>query len=77
MTPEERERQREANRLKNERRRRTTNKSGYAKAGRELRRAFGGSFGRAPAKTFNVCAEGTTVVRKPEADLASSSNEKR
>lgn len=75
MTPDERERQRLENRLKNERRRRTKQASGtsYAKAGRELRRAFGGAFGKAPAKTFNVCAEGTTAVRKPETELDQAS----
>lgn len=69
MTPEEREAQRAANKEKNARRKAHKIQTIYARDGRALRQKFGGAFGKAPAGTFNICAEGTTAVRKAENQL--------
>lgn len=69
MDKEQRAQVREANRIKNQRRRtakqRTTT---YAQRGREERRRANGAFGKEDPATFNVLAEGTTAVRKAETD---------
>lgn len=62
----ERKADREKNRIKNENRKkakafqRNTPKK-RAKAGKELRHAFGGAFGRAPSNVKFMAAQGTTM----------------
>ena len=63
-----REEQQLANRLKNERRRRAKSNGPKAKHARELRREFGGAFGRAPDKVYDTCRVGTTSVARPISD---------
>ena len=58
---------REANRIKNERRRANKKKQTlYAQQARELRRKVGGAFGQEDPSMFNTLAEGTTAMRKAE-----------
>jgi hypothetical protein len=62
-----REQQRLANHLKNERRKRSRKANGSNRDiahAKELRHAFGGAFGRAPASVHNACVPGTTAIRK-------------
>jgi hypothetical protein len=65
MTREER---REANRLKNERRKELKKKGNtlYAQNGRDERRRVGGAFGQLDPAGFNRLAEGTSAMRKAE-----------
>jgi hypothetical protein len=62
-----REERREANRLKNERRREKNQHTVHAAQGREYRRFNGGAFGKADPETFNLLAEGTSAMRRSEA----------
>lgn len=67
MNREQREQIREANRIKNQRRRAAKSSSTlYAQAGREERRRVGGAFGKEDPATFNKLAEGTSAMRKAE-----------
>lgn len=71
MDPAAREAARQANREKNERRRANKQKfsTTYARQGNQLRKEFKGAFGKAPAKMYNACVEGTTAPRRAEHDL--------
>jgi hypothetical protein len=69
MDPREREQQRQANRDKNARRREKKSHTIYAERGEHLRKEFGGAFGKAEPALFNLCAEGTTAIRRAEIDL--------
>jgi hypothetical protein len=64
----DKEERREANRLKNERRKELKKKSNtlYAQEGRDERRRVGGAFGHLDPAAFNRLAEGTTAMRKAE-----------
>jgi len=64
MTEWNRDAAREKNRIKNENRKRAKQKSftaAHKTAGKELRRAFGGAFGRAPDNVKYMAAQGTTM----------------
>jgi hypothetical protein len=66
----DREERREANRLKNERRReRKKRNTLYAQEGRDERRRVGGAFGATDAATFNKLAEGTSAQRRAETEI--------
>lgn len=69
MDPQERELQRVANQEKNARRRAKKSRTTYAERGKHLRQEFGGAFGKADPSLFNLCAEGTTAIRRAETDL--------
>ena len=67
MNREERAQVREANRIKNQRRRAAkSSRTLYAERGREERRRVNGAFGREDPSVFNALAEGTTAMRKAE-----------